>query len=108
MDGRTAVDSLPEDLRATYELLRSSFPSGLEDRDVYLATLVLLHKVASARGVALAVSAFVGRPWALIYNDVMGAHSDCPPSAEGLEIALSALTAGGYDEWLKAPTDRRT
>lgn len=104
MAADSGEDSLPEELQATHELLRSSFPRGLDDREVYLATLVLLHKAASARGVAHAVSVFTGKPWATVYNDLMGAHSDCPPSEAGLQKALAALTTAGYESWLKAPT----
>ncbi|MEM8829182.1 MAG: DUF3349 domain-containing protein [Cyanobacteria bacterium P01_G01_bin.19] len=86
-------------LRSTYELIRSSFPDGI-DRDSYLPLLAILEQDMSDRNLAETISYYTKQDYSKVLNDVWAAQSTSIPSPESLERVKTRLLACGYEEWL--------
>lgn len=92
------MDSVREPLRDGYAVLARAYPEGLPDAD-YPPLLAALAIDMSHRGVAELVSAFTGRDYHLILNDVRGAVSpvqqrDNPPRDEVARVWERLLAHG--------------
>jgi hypothetical protein len=96
------IDSLPPELRDTLEMIRATFPVGIPDEG-YRPLLALLYEGMSFRGVAKVMEYCTGRPYELVYHDVIAAVSPYAPNPltlEQLENVRRSLREHGYDEWL--------
>jgi hypothetical protein len=83
-------------------MIRAAFPGGIPEA-AYRPLLALLYEGMSFRTTAEVVSRCAGKPWAAVYNDVLGAVADSDAgrlSAEAVENVKRLLREHGYDEWL--------
>jgi hypothetical protein len=102
MNPPSQATGLPPELRDTFEMIRAAFPEGVSE-SVYRPLLALLYEGMSFRGVAGVVAYCTGRPYSLVYNDVLGAVSPYTPDRPDqtqLESVRRQLREHGYDEWL--------
>jgi hypothetical protein len=96
------ADALAPELRDTFEMIRATFPHGIPD-DAYRPLLALLYEGMSFRTVAKVIEYCTGRPYELVYHDVIAAISPSAPaplSPEQIENVREQLREHGYDAWL--------
>ena len=80
-------------------MLRAAFPNGVAEAD-YLPLLAVLYEGMSFRGVANVMAKFTGRPYASVYNDVLGAASDQGPTEDAKGSVRDILRKHGFDAWV--------
>jgi hypothetical protein len=85
------------ELQATADMLRAAYPAGIPDV-VYRPLLRLLSEGMSFRRVAEVVSSLTGKPYPVVYNDVLAAASTQEDAED--ETVREALRQHGYDKWL--------
>lgn len=98
----SATDSLNPELLDTAFMVQRAFSTGVPEA-AYPSLLALLYGGISFRAVAQVMACCTGKPYPVVYNDVLGAV------ALAGENGLDAITLGhvkallrehGYDDWL--------
>lgn len=90
-------ENLRPELRATADMIRAAYPVGVPD-SAYRPLLRLLSEEMSFRAVAEVVSRVTGKPYPVVYNDVLAAASSGNNDVN--EAVREVLRQHGYDEWL--------
>ncbi len=106
MSAPETIKNLSSELRETARMIQQTFPTGVPD-SAYLPLLALLYERMSFRAVARVVEFCTGRPWPVVYNDVLGAVAQADADKldpQALEDTRLALRLHGYDEWLAQET----
>jgi hypothetical protein len=96
---RTA-EALAQHLRATYNLLESAFPQGIE-ADAYPALLAVLGENMSDRNLAEVIACAFGTDYERALNDVYRARSTSIPSPKAMEKLKERLILYGYEDWVR-------
>ena len=102
MSAPETMEKLAPELRGTARMIQQTFPAGVPE-SAYNPLLVLLYESMSFRAVARVVEFCTGRPWPVVYNDVLGAVAQADAGKldpQALEDTRLALRLHGYDEWL--------
>ena len=85
-------------LKSTYELIKCSFPDGI-NRSSYFPLLALLEEEMSDRNLAETIAYCTKKEYSEVLNDIYAVKSTSVPSDEAINIVKSRLLACGYDEW---------
>jgi hypothetical protein len=99
MNASDQVHQLGPELLETEAMIRAAYPGGVPESE-YFALLAMLYAGMSFRTVATVVSYVTGKPYAGVYNDVLGAVSEPGLSAATIEQVRRKLQQHGYDKWL--------
>src|SRR5262249_1488074 len=99
MDVPDQVHTLESELLETETMIRAAFPSGIPE-DEYFALLALLYEGMSFRTLATVMSYITGKPYPVVYNDVLGAVSEPELSAATIDQVRRKLQEHGYDAWV--------
>jgi hypothetical protein len=102
MSAPDAIGSLTPELRNTAIMVREAFPAGVPE-SAYQPLLALLYEGMSMRAVAQVVACYTGKPYPVVYNEVLGAVALA--DANGLDARVlgnvkQLLREHGYDDWL--------
>jgi len=96
------IESLIPELRDTATMVQRAFPAGVPEA-AYQSLLVLLYEGMSFRAVAQVVACCTGKPFPVVYNDVLGAVALATANAlnaKAREDVKQLLREHGYDDWL--------
>lgn len=96
---------LRPELLATARMIQAAFPSGVPEA-AYRALLLLLYEGLSFRSVAEVVSYCTGKPYAIVYNDVLACLAQGtpgPPGPHDADTVKRVWREHGYEEWLTTP-----
>lgn len=89
--------TIPDYLQSTYLLLVQSFPNGISD-EYYWAILYLLYDYVADENLAIVMSRFAGKSWAMVTNDLYGV-CQMKFAPRLLDEVREKLDANGFEEW---------
>lgn len=88
---------VPDFLQPTYLMLEQAFPDGVSEKH-YWIILYLLYDYMADENLAIVMSAFSGKSWEEVTNDLYGVcHMNFAPKL--LEEVKMKLDANGFEEW---------
>ncbi len=87
---------VPDYLMPYIKMLRCAYPKGLSENE-YFPLLGALGQIMNHRGTANVVSAFVGREYGIVFNDVLASQSSRIPDPQAVASVVERLKPCGFE-----------